>query len=124
MDLLGGTLLGTTPQTGFRTPVPLAAEGLDARVAELVRLQKSAQRINGTLNLNEIIERLVDEVSSALGCAEIGVYLHHPAERELVLAGVRGCTVHEKGHRLKVGGEGMVGYVAESRQMRYAPDVD
>jgi len=123
MDLLGGALLGSTPQTGFRTPVPLAAEGLDARVAELVRLQKSAQRINGTLNLDEIIERLVGEVSSTLGCAEISVYLHHPAEQELVLAGVRGCTMHEKGHRLKVGSEGMVGYVAESRQMHYAPDV-
>jgi sigma-B regulation protein RsbU (phosphoserine phosphatase) len=92
-------------------------------VAELVRLQRSAQRINSTLNLDEIIERVVGEVSSTLGCAEINLYLHHPAERELELAGVRGCTVHEKGHRLKVGTDGMVGYVAKTRQMRYAPDV-
>jgi sigma-B regulation protein RsbU (phosphoserine phosphatase) len=112
-----------TAYAGFQAPVPLAPEALDVRVAELVRLQKSAQRINGTLNLNEIIERVVNEVSSTLGCAEISLYLHHPAERELVLAGVRGCTVHEKGHRLKVGTEGMVGYVAESRRMHYAPDV-
>jgi len=113
----------TTAQAGFQTPIPYAAEALDVRVAELVRLQKSAQRINGTLNLDEIIERVVSEVSSTLGCAEINLYLHHPAEGELELAGVRGCTVHEKGHRLKVGTEGMVGYVAQSRQMRYAPDV-
>ena len=88
-----------------------------------MRLQRSAQRINATLNLDEIIERVVGEVSSSLGCAEINLYLHHPAEGELVLAGVRGCTVHSKGHRLKVGTEGMVGYVAATRQMRYAPDV-
>jgi sigma-B regulation protein RsbU (phosphoserine phosphatase) len=113
----------TAGQAGFQTPIPFAAEALDVRVAELVRLQRSAQRINGTLNLDEIIERVVSEVSSTLGCAEINLYLHHPAERELVLAGVRGCTVHKKGHRLKVGTEGMVGFVAESRQMHYAPDV-
>jgi sigma-B regulation protein RsbU (phosphoserine phosphatase) len=113
----------TTPQSGFRAPIPLATEELDVRVAELVRLQKSAQRINGSLNLDEIIERVVGEASSALGCAEINLYLHHPAAGELVLVGVRGCTVHQKGHRLKVGTEGMVGYVAKSRQMHYAPDV-
>ena len=30
---------------------------------------------------------------------------------------------HGKGHRLKIGREGMVGYVASTGQMRYAPDV-
>jgi sigma-B regulation protein RsbU (phosphoserine phosphatase) len=41
----------------------------------------------------------------------------------MVLAGVRGCKLHHKGHRLKIGVEGMVGYVASTGQMRYAPDV-
>jgi phosphoserine phosphatase RsbU/P len=41
----------------------------------------------------------------------------------MVLAGVHGCSLHHKGHRLKVGKEGLVGYVAATGQMRYAPDV-
>jgi sigma-B regulation protein RsbU (phosphoserine phosphatase) len=36
---------------------------------------------------------------------------------------VHGCTRHGKGKRLKIGKEGMVGYVASTGQMRYAPDV-
>jgi len=62
-------------------------------------------------------------VSSSLGCVEINLYLHRAADGELVLAGVRGCSVHGKGHRLKIGTEGMAGHVAATRQMLYAPDV-
>jgi sigma-B regulation protein RsbU (phosphoserine phosphatase) len=105
------------------TALPSAAEGAALKLAELVRLQKSAQRITATLNLDEIIERIVSEISTSLGCVEINLYLYHAEQGELVLAGVNGCTMHCKGHRLKIGTEGMVGYVAATRQMRYAPDV-
>jgi phosphoserine phosphatase RsbU/P len=93
------------------------------KLAELIRLQKSAQRITSTLNLDEIIDRVVDEVSTSLGCVEINLYLHETERDELVLSGVRGCTVHHKGFRLKVGQEGMSGRVAVTRKMHYAPDV-
>jgi phosphoserine phosphatase RsbU/P len=36
---------------------------------------------------------------------------------------VRGCTLHGKGHRLKIGQEGIVGHVAATGRMHYAPDV-
>ncbi len=36
---------------------------------------------------------------------------------------VRGCRLHGKGHRLKIGQEGMVGHVAATGRMHYAPDV-
>ena len=39
------------------------------------------------------------------------------------MASVHGCSLHAKGSRLKVGKQGMVGYVAATGQMRYAPDV-
>jgi sigma-B regulation protein RsbU (phosphoserine phosphatase) len=42
----------------------------------------------------------------------------------MVMGGVHGCSLHSKGFRLKIGKEGMVGYVASTGQMRYAPDVD
>jgi len=41
----------------------------------------------------------------------------------MVLTGVNGCDLHSKGHRLRVGQEGMVGHVAATGQLRYAPDV-
>ncbi len=115
--------MATAPRTDFDLASLPSSETSALRLAELVRLQKSAQRITATLNLDEIVERIVSEVASSLGCVEINLYLHEPARGDLVLAGVRGCSVYGKGHRLKVGTEGMVGYVAATRQMRYAPDV-
>jgi sigma-B regulation protein RsbU (phosphoserine phosphatase) len=93
------------------------------RVQQLLKLQKAAQKINSILDLDQLIDKIVNDIACSFGCINISVYLHEPENRELVLAGVRSCPVHEKGHRLKVGKEGLVGYVAATGQMRYAPDV-
>jgi sigma-B regulation protein RsbU (phosphoserine phosphatase) len=119
--------VATAPRTDLEfTRLPAADPG-SPRLAELIRLQKSAQRITSTLNLDEIVQRVVDEVSSSLGCVEINLYLHDPEHSELLLAGVRGCTAHGKGHHFKVGPhalrQGMSGHVAVTRKMHYAPDV-
>ncbi len=92
------------------------------RIVELVRLQKFAQRITSTLDIEELVPRIADEVATSLGCVEINIYLRDPEQSEFVLAGVRGCTLHGKGHRLKLGA-GMVGHVAATGKMHYAPDV-
>src|SRR5207253_5262648 len=52
-----------------------------------------------------------------------GRFVKDDLRQEMVLAGVCGCTMHGKVHGLKIGKEGMVGYVAATGQMRYAPDV-
>jgi phosphoserine phosphatase RsbU/P len=105
----------TTPRTLERVP--------EDHLQDLLKLQKAAQKINSILDLDELIDRIVNDIACSFGCVEINVYLHDAERSELVLAGERGCTVHEKGHRLKVGKEGLVGYAASTGQMRYAPDV-
>jgi phosphoserine phosphatase RsbU/P len=92
-------------------------------VEDLQRVQKAAQSITSILDLDQLIDSVVNEVAKSFGCLEAGVYLHDEEHREMVLAGVQGCSLHHKGHRLKIGVEGMVGYVAATGQMRYAPDV-
>jgi sigma-B regulation protein RsbU (phosphoserine phosphatase) len=104
---------------GFSSqPLPETAA---LRIAELVRLQKFAQRITSTLDIEELVPRIVDEVAASLGCVEINLYLRDD-QSEFVLAGVRGCSVYAKGHHLKPGA-GMVGHVAATGKMHYAPDV-
>jgi sigma-B regulation protein RsbU (phosphoserine phosphatase) len=103
----------------FGQPLP---EAPAQRLAELVRLQKFAQRITSTLDIEELVPRIVDEVATSLGCVEINIYLHDLEQSGFVLAGVRGCSVHGKGHRLRLG-DGMVGHVAATGKMHYAPDV-
>src|SRR5690348_7465769 len=80
-------------------------------IQDLLRLQKAAQRIASVLDLDQLINRVADEISDSLGCVETIIYLHEEDKAELVLAGVHGCTLHDKGHRLKLGTEGMVGHV-------------
>ncbi|HUA13705.1 MAG TPA: GAF domain-containing SpoIIE family protein phosphatase [Verrucomicrobiae bacterium] len=92
-------------------------------VEDLQRVQKAAQRITSILDLDQLIEGVVNEVTTSFGCVEASIYLHDEERRDMVLAGQRGCTVHGKGYRLKIGYEGMVGHVAETREMHYAPDV-
>jgi sigma-B regulation protein RsbU (phosphoserine phosphatase) len=104
----GADLIGTLPSD---------------RVQELLKLQKAAQKISSILDLDQLIDKIVNDIACSFGCAEINVFLHEPERCEMVLAGVHGCSLHHKGHRLKVGKEGLVGYVAVTGQMRYAPDV-
>src|SRR6266481_847537 len=93
------------------------------QVEDLLRLQKAAQKITSILDLDQLIDKVVHEIASSFGCLEANIYLHDEPRAELILAGVCGCTTHEKGQILKVGKDGMVGHVAATGQMRYAPDV-
>jgi sigma-B regulation protein RsbU (phosphoserine phosphatase) len=93
------------------------------QVEDLQKLQKAAQKITSILDLDQLIDNIVNDVARSFGCVEAGIYLHDEVRGEMVLAGVHGCTVNHKGHCLKIGKEGMVGYVASTGQMRYAPDV-
>jgi sigma-B regulation protein RsbU (phosphoserine phosphatase) len=96
---------------------------LSSQVEDLQRLQKAAQKISSILDLDQLIDQIVNDVARSFGCLEASIYLHDESAAEMVMAGVHGCSVHGKGHRLKIGKEGMVGYVASTGQMRYAPDV-
>jgi len=102
--------------------VPVRALPSDL-VEDLQRVQKAASRISSILDLDQLIESVVDEVTDSFGCVEAGIYIHDEDHQDMVLAGVRGCSLHHKGHRLKVGVDGMVGHVALTGQMHYAPDV-
>src|SRR5246127_1568946 len=92
-------------------------------VKELQRVQKIAQTITSILDLDQVIDSIVNDVATWFGCVEASVFLHDEERHEMVMASVRGCTLHGKGHRLKIGQEGIVGHVAAAVRMHYAPDV-
>ena len=93
------------------------------RMDDLLKLEKASHRITSLLDLDQLIDRVVNEIADSFGLLEANVYLYEAHREELVLASVHGCTLYCKGHRLKLGNEGLVGYVAATGQMRYAPDV-
>ena len=114
--------MATLPSNLFDDVSPPRPQ-LDDQVESLQKLQKAAQKISSILDLDQLIENIVNEVSHSFGLLESSVYLHDEARGEMVMGGVHGCSLHHKGFRLKIGKEGMVGYVASTGQMRYAPDV-
>jgi phosphoserine phosphatase RsbU/P len=115
--------MATTPRTNLAADYFADRQMQIEQVQDLLKVQKAAQKITSILDLDQLIEQIVNDVACSFGCLEATVYLHDEERSELVMAGVKGCTVHGKGYRLKVGKEGMVGYVAASGQMHYAPDV-
>ena len=114
--------MATVPRPLIPDPVtvrPVQPEQLE----NMIKLQKWARKITSILDLDELIDHVVNDVSCAFGCVETNLYLHDEEHGDLEAAGVHGCALHGKGTRLKLGKEGMVGYVASTLQMRYAPDV-
>jgi len=92
-------------------------------VQTLMKLQRAAQLITSTLDLDSLLNRVVNDIADSIGCVEVSVWLRDPETNEMVLHGVRGCTVNCTGSRLKIGKQGMVGHVAATGKMRYATDV-
>ena len=89
----------------------------------LTKLQRATHLIASTLDLDALLDRVVNDIAGTIGNVEVGVWLRAEDADEMVLHGVRGCTIHRKGSRLLIGAEGMVGHTAASGTMRYAPDV-
>jgi sigma-B regulation protein RsbU (phosphoserine phosphatase) len=114
--------MGATPANVFDEFSPPHTQ-LDSQVESLQKVQKAAQKITSILDLDQLIDNIVNDVADSFGLLETSVYLHDEARGEMVMGGVHGCSLHSKGFRLKIGKEGMVGYVASTGQMRYAPDV-
>jgi phosphoserine phosphatase RsbU/P len=92
------------------------------QVEGLTRLGEWAEKLTSTLEFDLLVDQIVNQIACALGCVEANLYLYDEARGELALQSVCGCTAHGKGHRLGLG-VGIVGHVARTRAMHYAPDV-
>ena len=103
--------------------IPASIQNSCEFVQALMHVQRTAQLITSTLDLDHVLDRAVKDLAETFGNVEVCVWLREPGTDELVLSGVHGCSVNHKGTRLKFGKRGMVAYVASTGVMRYAPDV-
>jgi len=94
-------------------------------IQELFLLQRVAQRINSTLDMDVLLEEIVNDVAQTFGCSRSAVLLKDDKTNELIIVAVRGWTInyHLKGERFKIGEFGMVGHVGATGETYYAPDV-
>ena len=91
---------------------------------ELLLLQETAKKVNAILDLERLLDEIVGRVAEAFGCNRTAVLLKDDSRGDMEMIALRGFSnIHLKGHRFKVGGEGIVGHVSATAKMRYAPDV-
>src|SRR5215510_14399193 len=115
--------MATSPRVTQPDISPWSAVRSD-QIEDLVKLQKAAKKISSILDLDELIDQVVHDIAASFGCVEANLYLRDADQKHMVLASVCGCTKSTKGCSLEIGKQGMVGYVAATGQMRYAPDVN
>ena len=95
------------------------------QVEDILKVQKAAQKISSILDLDQLVDKVVNDIARSFGCLDSDIYLHNEERGELSLVcahGCAGCEVCGAGHILRIG-KGMVGYAASTGQMHYAPDV-
>src|ERR1700722_7663227 len=90
----------------------------------LMKLQRATHLIASRLDFDVLVDRVVNDIACSIGCGEVVAWLRDNEKEEMVLQGGQGCTKFARGNRLQIGKQGMVGHVAASGSMRYAPDVD
>jgi len=94
------------------------------RILDLQRLQKAVQQINSTLDLEVLLDQVINGVAQDFGCTEASIHLKDPHSDDLILESVRGCSLHGKGHRIRIGSpRGLITLAAAERRVVYARDV-
>ena len=99
--------------------------GSDSSLAarELSFLVRLAQAAASTQRPDELLELIIRETTSAIGTDVCSLYLLSPPGLELLLTATNGLNENMIGKvRMKVG-EGITGWVAESRRPAVVPDV-
>ena len=90
---------------------------------ELSFLVRLAQAAASTQRPDELLELIIRETTSAIGTDVCSLYLLLPSGEELLLTATNGLNENMVGRvRMKVG-EGITGWVAESRRPAVVPDV-
>lgn len=93
------------------------------KVRALRLLNQAAQRINSILDLDTLLDQIVNDVVLKFGCRHTCITLVDRFGENLVVAATRGCSLHGKGFRFRIGKDGLVGHTAAGGRTIYTPDV-
>jgi phosphoserine phosphatase RsbU/P len=114
--------MATAPTTTFHR-FQVAPLGQHELIENLLSIQRAAKKITSILDLGQLVDSIVNDIACSFGCPEVDIFLRHETRDEMVAAMVHCCPTHGEGKTLKIGEEGMVGHVAFTGEMHYAPDV-
>lgn len=124
---LSEILLNLEKRVAERTAdLEIARRQSEKRAAQLLAVGEISKFINTEQNVNILLSLITRLVSDHFGYYHIGIFLLDDTKQYAVLQSANsegGQTMLKRGHKLKVGESGIVGYVAKSGQARIALDV-
>jgi sugar diacid utilization regulator/putative methionine-R-sulfoxide reductase with GAF domain len=102
-----------------------ASRDRDLRLAvrELEFLQRLSQSAASTMDSAELVELIIRETTSAMGTDVCSLYLLNPGGRDLTLTATNGLNERMIGRVVMKVGEGVTGWVADTRQPAKVFDV-
>jgi putative methionine-R-sulfoxide reductase with GAF domain len=101
-------------------------EQTEHRARQFEAIAKVTRAINSTQNLQELLPQISKVISEQFGFYHVGIFLNDPNNQVTVLSAANsagGQKMLARGHQLKIGEQGIVGYVTETGRPRIALDV-
>ncbi len=98
----------------------------DARARQFEAIIKVAGAISATQNLQELLPQISKVISEQFGYYHVGIFLNDPTNQIAVLGAANsegGRKMIQRNHQLRIGEQGIVGYVTQSGKPRIALDV-
>jgi GAF domain-containing protein len=99
---------------------------LQEKVAQLQTISQVSQTISGIQNLDELLSRVTDLISERFSIYHTGIFLVDEKGEYAILQAANsagGQNMLARGHRLRVGTQGIVGYATSTGRARIALDV-
>jgi GAF domain-containing protein/HAMP domain-containing protein len=96
------------------------------RASQFESIARISRAISSTQTLDKLLPQITETISDQLGFYHVGIFLLDVHKEDAVLAASNsegGKKMLERGHRLRVGETGIVGFVARAGEPRVALDV-
>ena len=113
-------------QKNLEQRVEQRTEELQIKVEQLQTIAQVSRSITGIQNLDELLSSVTELISTDFDIYHTGIFLVDESGENAVLRAANsegGQKMLARGHRLKVGAQGIVGYVTARGQARVALDV-
>lgn len=110
----------------FELKVSERTQALDKRTSQLRAVADVGKSITSYRNLSELLQQTTRLIHENFGYYHVGIFLLDERKQYAVLTATNsegGRRMLERGHQLKVGETGIVGYVAQNIEPRIALDV-
>ena len=103
-----------------------ASQKADRRATQFEAIVLIVRAINSIHEMNMLLPQITSVISEQMGYYHVGIFLNNEDGESAVLSASNskgGERMLERGHRLKIGEQGIVGYVAATGKVRVALNV-